>query len=317
MPRRRDAGNFSRCHYLFAPGATGWDGNTGGGPAGAITWTIRDNDGTTTGFERSVLLGVASDQFVGGDFDGDGMWDPTVWTPSTGTYKIRRSSRPNDPPLEAVFGQSGDDPVHIGDYDGDGRHDLAVHRSGATAGSPSFTIVRLSSTGLERILATGANGQFAVGGYDMSGDGFADVAMQRNAGGNIAEFNVFSGVNGALLATFQHDQPTAVIVGGNHAGNARADIMTIRGVGGAINWSVRDSANGAVAPLVIFGASATDFSLSGDFDGDGRDDHAIWRPNPAPGESRFQVRSSISPHNVIDVPMGANGDYPVLNIRSH
>jgi hypothetical protein len=56
--------------------------------------------------------------------------------------------------------------------------------------------------------------------------------------------------------------------------------------------------------------------LSGDFDGDGRDDPAVWRPSAAPGESRFSVQSSVAPV-VIDVPMGHQGDYPILNTRTN
>lgn len=293
--------------------------NTGGGPGGAVTWYIRDNDGTPGGFVREVQLGISTDFFVGGDFDGDGMWDPAVWTSGpVGRFRIKRSSRPADePPLEVDFGQADDDPNQVGDYDGDGRYDLAVFRPGASAGDPSFTLIRLSSNGQERILATGQNGQFASGGLDLSGDGFADVAMQRNAGGGVAEFNVFSGTNGALLSTFQHGTPSDVIVSGNHAGTARADITVVRGQGGNLVWSTRDSQAGAVVPEVIFGASATDYALSGDFDGDGRDDHAFWRPSATPGLSIFSVRPSTAPMSPFDVPMGRQGDYPVLNTRTN
>lgn len=292
--------------------------NTGGGPTGAITWFIRDNDGTTTGAERSVVLGIASDAFVGGDFDGDGIWDPAVWSAGvTGHFKALLSSRPNGPPLEFDFGQTNDDASQSGDYDGDGKSDFAVYRAGATGGDPSFTLIHLSSDGTQRTLQTGANGAFAAGGSDISGDGFADVAMQKNAGGGFAQFDIHSGVDGAILETFQLGTPTSVIVSGNHSGDSRADTTVIRGMGGAILWTTRESGTGTVQPDVSFGLSASDFPLSGDFDGDGFDDYAIWRPSATPGMSIFSIRPSSNTVVPFDVNFGQNGDRPIENGRSH
>jgi subtilisin-like proprotein convertase family protein len=294
--------------------------NTGGGPTGAITWFIRDNDGTPAGgADRSYIVGQASDFFVGGDFDGDNVWDPAVWRPGNpGHYYVRLSSRPaNAPLLDVAYGQTGDDPEQAGDYDGDGKADFALYRAGANAGDPSFTVVKLSSTGAERILPTGQNGYFASGGSDMTGDGLADVAMQSNAGGNVAKFDIHDGSNGAIVDTYTFGTPTDVIVTGNHSGSALADTTVIHSTGGVIAWSTRETGTGTVIGPVDFGASATDFPLSGDFDGDGYDDYAIWRPSATPGASRFSIRPSATPASPADVPFGQNGDYPVENSRSH
>lgn len=292
--------------------------NTGGGPGGVITWYIRDNDGTANGFERSFDFGNAGDFFVGGDFDGDGIWDPTVWIAGTpGRYKVLRSTRPGEPPFEFEYGQTGDDPQQAGDYDGDGTFDYALYRAGAAATLPSFTLVRLSSTNTDRILQTGENGQFAAGGLDITGDGIADVAMQRNFGGGVAEFNIHTGTTGAVVDTFQFGTPTDVIVNGNHVGNTRTDVTVIRGSGGNIVWTSRDSATGTATTPVNFGLSATDFPLSGDYDGDGYDDYAVWRPNADPTQTKFHVRPSSDTATPFEVNFGQNGDYPVANTRSH
>jgi subtilisin-like proprotein convertase family protein len=294
--------------------------NTGGGPGGAITWYIRDNDGTANGFERSVEFGTSSDNFVGGDFDGDGIWDPAVWTPGVpGHYKVLRSSRPGAAPLELDYGQTGDDPEQAGDYDGDGKADFALYRAGAADELPSFTLIRLSSTGADRILQTGLNGYFASGGLDITGDGLADVGTQHHpdGGGGVAEINIHTGTTGAVVDTFDFGTPTDLIVGGSHVGNARADVTVVRGSGGNIVWTVRDSATGTATTPVNFGVSATDFVLSGDFDGDGIDDFSVWRPNADPAQTKFHVRPSSDPGAPFEVNFGQNGDYPVANTRSH
>lgn len=293
--------------------------NTGGGANGEVTWFIRDNDGTANGAERSVVLGHASDFFVGGDFDGDNVWDPAVWTAGNpGHYTVKLSSRPaNAPPLELDYGKTGDDPKQAGDYDGDGKADFALYRAGANSGDASYMFIRLSNNGSERIIPAGVNGNFASGGTDIDGDGIADIALQSNAGGGVAHFDIRSGVNGVVVNAFNLGAPTDVIVAGNHAGNAQADLTLVRGVSGNVQWTTRDSATGTTQAPVNFGASATDFVLSGDFDGDGLDDYAVWRPSATAGQSKFSIRPSLTPDTPFDVFFGQNGDYPVANGRTH
>ena len=293
--------------------------NTGGGSSGAITWFIQDNDGTLTGAPQSFIHGIASDTVLSGDFDGDGISDAAVWSPgvpSGAQFIVRRSSRPNSP-LVVPFGQPGDDPKQVGDYDGDGFDDFAVYRAGVASGNPSHTLIHLTRGGLDRDFITGENGAFASGGIDYTGDGRADVAIQANAGGGTASFRIFDGSTGALVNTFNFGTPTDVLVVGNHAGNFLYDITTVHGSGGNIVWATRDSGTGIGQPSVNWGLSATDFPLSGDFDGDGLDDYAIWRPNANPAMTIFYIRPSANPGTPITLNFGQNGDYPVENSRSH
>ena len=72
---------------------------------------------------------------------------------------------------------------------------------------------------------------------------------------------------------------------------------------------------GAAQPTIVHGASATDFALTGDYDGDGLDDYAVWRPSPMPAQSKFIVRRSTNTAVLLEVFAGENGDYPVANTR--
>ena len=291
--------------------------NTGGGPTGAITWTVQNNDETTTGAIQSFVLGKASDRFIDADYDGDGITDAIVWTSTPPShFTIRRSSRPTDVQVTVNFGQVGDDPSHAGDYDGDGRDDLAIYRAGTTSGAASHTYIQLTG-GVLRDLVTGENNSFASGGIDYTGDGKADMAIQSNAGGGVASYRIYDGTSGAITSTFNFGTPTDVIVLGNHFGNALGDITTIAGSAGVINWTTRDGQTGVGQPSVNLGVSATDFALTGDYDGDGRDDYAVWSPSSTPGLTKFIVRPSGNTVTTIEVPHGATGDYPVANVRSH
>lgn len=291
--------------------------NTGGGPSGAVTWYIQDNDGTTVGAQQNFVLGNATNYFLAGDFDGDGIYDATVWDGTIGQYTVRRSSRPTDVPLVVNFGQSGDDPTHIGDYDGDGFDDFAVYRAGATTGVTSHTLIHLNRGGPDRNLTTGENGAFPAGGVDYTGDGRADMAMQANAGGGVASFRIYDGTTGSIVKSFNFGTPVDIIVVGNHSGNALYDITAAHSSSGNIAWTTYDMGTSTGQPTVNWGSSATDFVLSGDYDGDGLDDYAIWRTSSTPGASLFYIRPSATPASPITLNFGQGGDYPVANGRSH
>ncbi|HRD54717.1 MAG TPA: hypothetical protein PKY96_18935, partial [Flavobacteriales bacterium] len=50
----------------------------------------RSNDGTVSGAQSSFVLGIASDYFLSGDWDGDGIDDAAVWRAgASGQFIIR------------------------------------------------------------------------------------------------------------------------------------------------------------------------------------------------------------------------------------
>ncbi len=74
---------------------------------------------------ESAQWGQAGDRPISGDFDGDLLSDPAVFTPSTGKWSIRLTA---DQSTRTYFwGEPGDIPV-AADYDGDQRDDVAVYR---------------------------------------------------------------------------------------------------------------------------------------------------------------------------------------------
>lgn len=288
--------------------------NTGGGASGQVTWYVSLNGpGTASG----TAWGIASDFFVPEDFDGDNKTDYAIWRPvSTGApsgnafFYILQSAT-NTVRIDD-FGQSGDDPTVVGDYDGDGKADPAVYRSGATAGAPSTWYYRGSLTPSSvSAVQWGQNGDFPAPG-DYDGDGKNDFVTQRNNGGGTAAFWRHMTTAGNDVVVF--GTPTDVIVPGDYDGDGKTDIATIRGSAGSILWFARRSSDGGTN-FYTWGASATDFPTQGDYDGDGKTDVAVWRPSATPGASAFYALGSTS--GPIIASWGANGDYPVANYNSH
>jgi hypothetical protein len=162
-----------------------------------------------------------------------------------------------------------------GDFDGDGRADLAVYRP-ATAEWFVFGSV----TGL-RTLVFGAPAASGLGDTpvpaDYDGDGKTDMAIYRKATGEWFIFGSATGFQtrlfGAPASSGFGDTP----VPADYDGDGKTDMAIYRKATG--EWFIFGSATGFQTRL--FGAPASsglgDVPVPGDFDRDGKADMAIYR----------------------------------------
>ncbi len=287
-----------------------------GGTGGQLTWRTIFSDGfpaNSTAMPTSPTdWGIASDQIVPLDADGDGKDDFAVWRPGTnGVFYIVRSA--TNTLFTEQFGTTGDDATVVGDYDGDNKDDLAVYRSGATPADPSTWFWRSigSPPGVQSV-QWGQGGDFPAPG-DYDGDHKYDFVVQR------ADSN---GVNGrfwirtaaGVLSSTWFGLKNDVIVPGDYDGDGKTDIAVARDDGGVIRWDFEPSGTAGITVVSdTWGVSATDIITQGDYDGDGKTDYAVWRPG-SPG--RFFVMTVGT--RVIGIqPWGQTGDVPAANYNEH
>jgi hypothetical protein len=174
----------------------------------------------------------------------------------------------------------------IADFDGDGKTDLSVYRSGTWLVNPSNG---------------GANTSFAFGlasdrivPNDYDGDAKTDYAVFRT--GNWYMQRSTAGFAGVAFGT-SGDIPVA----GDYDGDAKADVAVYRPSTGT--WYVLRSSDSAVTAQ-NWGTTG-DVAVPGDYDGDGKADYAIFRPSSA---TWYLLRSTAG---ATAVPFGISTDKPV------
>ncbi len=337
-------GNQTGAH-IHAPAAIG--ANTGvaigfpniGGTSGTITGSTAIT-ATQISQIRAHLgyVNVHSATFPGGeirgqlgikrpvDFDGDGRQDLSVLRFPTGvcpgpvrqiTYWNSNTTGPNQ---VLAWGDACTDFPVPGDYDGDGRDDIAVYRDGDLPGDQSKFYIFRSSDNTAFIPGFGLSGDQAVN-RDYDGDGITDIAIfRRGAAPGAQAFwwirRSSSPANFAVVpfgTTGATDGSTGdTPIPGDYDGDGKFDIAVYRFGGLSPNntYIILRSSNLAVS-YQAFGNFQTDYILPGDYDGDGKYDLAIARTGAA-GTSPlvWWVNNSSTGANSIRT-FGISSDLPV------
>lgn len=227
------------------------------------------------------------------DFDGDGRQDysvlrfPTVAPPGVSPITFLNFNSTVGAQYPG-FGNANTDFPTPGDYDGDGKDDLAFFRAGATAGAQSEYFIFRSSNNTLQYFAWGVNGDLNVA-RDYDGDGITDVAVFRKGATTLAQAVwyirqsatntvkiIYFGISGS--GTTSGDVP----VPGDYDGDGKFDAAVYRFGGIAPNntYIVQRSSDGVFA-YQQWGNFQTDYVVPGDYDGDGKYDFAIARTGAA------------------------------------
>ena len=289
------------------------------------------------------------------DFNGDRRADLAVARPTNNSVFTVFIQRTDGSASAVQFGVVGDDTFTPGDYDGDGRTDLAVFRN-----STGVFFVQRSSDNTVSGFQFGAPRDEPVA-RDFDGDGRTDFAVVRRSGvtgtsnGTLTWF-IRNSSDGSFR-TVQFGFATDVVAPGDYDGDGRFDIAVFRGTGDQpATFFVLRSSGGFVATQFGIGS---DRVVPGDYDGDGRTDYAVVRTgtvynwyilrssnttlltvqlgtkphltvqNDYDGDGRTDVavwnpqngyyyfaRSATNFTVVAAVPFGQNGDYPIANYNT-
>jgi hypothetical protein len=223
-----------------------------------------------------------------GDYDGDGKADPAFYRPSSATfYWATSSSNYTSVPIYpfGVPTPSGSPLVDIplaGDYDGDGKTDIAFYRpSSATfywaTSSSNYTSVPIYPFGVPTPSGSPLVDIPLTGDYD--GDGKADPAFYRPSSATFYWATSSSNYTGVPIVPFGVANADIPLTG-DYDGDGKADPAFYRPSSATFYWAT-SSSNYTSVPIYPFGVANADIPLIGDYDGDGKADPAFYRPSSA------------------------------------
>lgn len=306
-------------------GKTDWTTFRFGATTGApIRWRVVGNPASPApngAFIREFEYGLTGDSIVPADYVGDRKTEMTVWR--SGIYYLAQfptggSGITLDRAVQ--WGQTGDDPRSVGDYDGDGKIDYTVKRGDFVNNTVTWFIMSSSTNTMRAVrFGTAANGFLPVTfpGADFNGDGRDELIIANGAGalGGTVTYIIGDAVTGAGIATIPWGNAATdyAVAPADYTGDGRADLVAWRGRNGTAAdagvWYIRNTATGAATGTRFGIGGSDDLPVRGDYDGDGRHDIAIYRRS----NQTFYALSSIN-NSLIFQQSGAAGDLPLGNL---
>ncbi len=238
--------------------------------------------------------------------------------PTRRCFAVRRANGTSLGVGGVRYGQPGDIPVSA-DYDADGKADYAVYRPS----TGTWWIVP-SSTKLSFTVLWGNPGSDDMPvPADYDGDGRTDIALWRPGTGEwwiLKSSNSYSYASRVLLQWGSAAAGDIPVVG-DFDGDQRADVAVWRQSTGTW-WILKssDSLNAATALRIQWGnPGSQDAPVPGDYDGDGKTDIAVWRPQSGTWwilksldnysySTRLQIQYGVGSEGDIPVPADYDGD---------
>ena len=212
------------------------------------------------------------------DFNGDGKTDFAVVRNTgggpTGQVTWFNSQNGSGALTVTPWGISTDTFVP-GDFDGDGKDDVAVWRGGPPFGAYFYILNSSNMTFRADVFGQTGDNPNVFGDYD--GDGKDDPAIYRsgvNAGDR--SFWAFRASTTGIINIRQWGQNGDFPAPGDYDGDGKMDLAIQRNNGGGqARFWIQQSSNLATV-TTVFG-TPTDVVVPGDYDGDGKTDIAVAR----------------------------------------
>ncbi|HET8758533.1 MAG TPA: VCBS repeat-containing protein [Solirubrobacteraceae bacterium] len=226
----------------------------------------------------SVGAGSGPSGAAVGDYNGDGRTDLAVSRFVAGGISVLLRQPGGGFALEggaAVLSGTSIHAVAAGDFNGDGRLDLAATLA---AGQLVILLRNAANTGFDQSPQAFATGSapVAIAVGDFNGDGLADLATANRSSDNATILLRVPGGTFSAEATLPVGDNPVGIVAADFDGNGRADLAVVDYVPGTVAVFLRNGANSGFTAQPPITVNATPAGIdAADFDRDGRPDLAV------------------------------------------
>jgi hypothetical protein len=261
--------------------------NSGSTGASGVSVYINTGSGLPATATYSMTTGSGPRGVVAGDFNGDGKTDLAVANVNSASVSIFTNSgssinvAKNVPDLTA---NTNPNQLVAGDFNGDGKTDLAVTNTGAAVANGAFVYINsgsaLPTTRTETLTTGSSPWGIAIG--DFTGDGKPDMAVANNASNTVFVYH-----NNGTATPF----PTTIGVGdftltglvtpagittGDFNSDGKLDLAVANNGSTSVSLFTNTGASlPTTASSILTAGTAPEYIVAGDFNGDGKTDLAV------------------------------------------
>jgi hypothetical protein len=214
-----------------------------------------------------------------------------------------------------VNGGYSDIPV-LGDWDGDGLDEIGILRAGGTGSTVWRWLLSGTANGYEDDPVSGFTKTDFIHGNtatdipvvgDWNNNGVQTVGLVRNNGTNL-QWILSNSVAGASDITFTHGNSGDIAVVGDWNGDGTDTAGLVRESSGDMRWLLTNNvgAGGDEALKRTTGDFGSDLTVTGDWNGDGKDSIGFYRPSTGEWFLPDTLTGSVTPADVVFTQTGAS-----------